>query len=76
MVVPAFKLTSFIMPFCIAEGYIAKQYLKYLQFSSFLPDEYFNSFSTENTSETEHMVSETWSILSPNCFFQGVKFVG
>ena len=59
MVVPAFKLTSFIMPFCIAEGYIAKKSLKYQQFSSFLPDEYFNFFSTANTSEIENMISAT-----------------
>ena len=76
VVVPAFKLASFIIPFYIAEGYIAKRCLKYLQFSSFLPDEYFNPFSTANKSEIEHMISATWSILSSQLFFQGVKFVG
>ena len=59
MIVPAFKLASFKIPFCIAEGCVAKQYLKYLQFSSFLPDEYFNSFSTEIISDIEHMISAT-----------------
>ena len=73
----SFQLTSFIiMPFCMAEGYIAKRCLKYLQFSSVLPDEYFNSFSTAFTSEIEQMISAIWSVLSPTCFFLGVKFVG
>ena len=64
------SLTWLKMPFRIAEGYIAKRCPKHLQFSSFLPGEYFNSFSTAYTSEIVHMMSATWSIIILYYFFK------
>ena len=61
--------TSFQMPFCMAEGYIAKRCLKYLRFSSVLYDEHFNSFPIAYTSKIEHICSATWSFLCPKIYF-------
>ena len=47
---------------------IAQKCLKYLTFSLFLQDEYFNYFPTRYTSQIDHITSATGSKLTPKSF--------